>query len=57
MSDRMTNQSLRRRFGLPESKTASVSQVIAATAKKGLIKADEHNGSSRKFARCRPVWA
>lgn len=30
MSERMTNQSLRERFHLPESKSASVSQVIAA---------------------------
>jgi ATP-dependent DNA helicase RecG len=51
MSERMTNQSLRERFHLPESKTAIVSQVIAATIEAGLVKADERVGASRKFAR------
>jgi predicted HTH transcriptional regulator len=57
MSERMTNQSLRVRFHLPESKSAIVSQVIAATIGVGLIKADEKVGSSRKFARYLPFWA
>ena len=57
MSERMTNQSLRARFYLPESKSAIVSQVIAATIEAGLIKADEKVGGSRKFARYLPFWA
>lgn len=57
MSERMTNQSLRGRFHLPESKTAITSQVIAATIEAGLIKPDEKVGSSRKFARYLPFWA
>lgn len=57
MSERMTNQSLRERFHLPESRTAVVSQVIAATIEAGLIKADESVGGSRKFARYLPFWA
>ncbi len=57
MSERMTNQSLRERFDLPESKSAIVSQVIAATIEAGLIKPDEKVGSSRKFARYLPFWA
>jgi ATP-dependent DNA helicase RecG len=57
MSERMTNQSLRARFHLPESKSAIVSQVIAATIESGLIKADEKVGGSRKFARYLPFWA
>jgi predicted HTH transcriptional regulator len=57
MSERMTNQSLRARFHLPESKSAIVSQVIAATMEVGLIKADEKVGGSRKFARYLPFWA
>lgn len=57
MSDRMTNQSLRERFQLSESKSASVSQVIAATIEAGLIKPDDKVGSSRKFARYLPFWA
>jgi ATP-dependent DNA helicase RecG len=57
MSERMTNQSLRERFHLPESKSASVSQVIAATIEARLIKPDERVGSSRKYARYLPFWA
>lgn len=57
MSERMTNQSLRARFHLPESKSAIVSQIIAATIEAGLIKADEKVGGSRKFARYLPFWA
>jgi ATP-dependent DNA helicase RecG len=56
MSERMTNQSLRERFHLPESKSAIASQVIAATIEAGLIKPDERVGTSRKFARYLPFW-
>ena len=38
MNEKMTNQSLRDRFKLPESKVASVSQIIAATVDAGKIK-------------------
>ena len=57
MSERMTNQSLRKRFHLPENKSAITSQVIAATIEAGLIKPDERVGTSRKFARYLPFWA
>jgi hypothetical protein len=53
----MTNQTLRDRFHLPETKSASVSQVIAATIEASLIKLDEKVGSSRKLARYLPNWA
>jgi ATP-dependent DNA helicase RecG len=56
-SEYMTNQSLRERFRLPESRTASVSQIIAATAEAGLVTLDQKVGSSRKFARYLPFWA
>jgi len=57
MSEAMTNQSLRERFQLPESKSAIVSQVIAAAIDAGKVKADERVGASRKFARYLPFWA
>ncbi len=57
MSERMTNQSLRERFHLPESKSATVSQVISATIEVKLVKPDEKMGGSRKFARYLPFWA
>lgn len=57
MSQPMTNQSLRERFKLPQSKTASVSQVIALTVDAGLIRLDARTGGSRKYARYLPAWA
>lgn len=57
MGERMTNQSLRERFHLPESKSASVSQVISAAIEANVVKADEKVGGSRKFARYLPFWA
>lgn len=57
MSERMTNQSLRERFKLPESKSVIVSQIISATIDAEVIKPDEKAGGSRKFARYIPFWA
>ena len=57
MAERMTNQSLRERFQLTESKSAVVSQIISAAIDIGMVKADEAVGSSRKFARYLPFWA
>jgi predicted HTH transcriptional regulator len=57
MSERMTNQSLRERFRLPEARSAIASQIIAATIEAGLIKPDEKVGSSRKYARYLPFCA
>jgi len=57
MSERMTNQSLRQRFGLPESKSAIASQAIAATVEAKFVKLDEKVGSSKKYARYVPFWA
>jgi predicted HTH transcriptional regulator len=57
MSERMTNQSLRDRFNLAESKAAITSQIISATVEARLIKPDEKVGGSRKFARYLPFWA
>jgi ATP-dependent DNA helicase RecG len=54
---RMSNQSLRERFRLPEAKTATASQVIAATKEAGLIKPDETDSTSTRYARYVPYWA
>jgi ATP-dependent DNA helicase RecG len=56
MSERMTNQSLRGRFNLPENKIYLASQVITSTIEEGLIRPDERAGSSRKYARYVPFW-
>ncbi len=57
LSERMTNESLRQRFRLPETKRASVSQVIAAAVEAHLVKSDDRVGGSRKYARYVPFWA
>lgn len=57
MSEQMTNQSLRERFQLAESKASITSQVISATINAGYIRPDESVGKSRKFARYIPIWA
>jgi predicted HTH transcriptional regulator len=57
MSERMTNQTMRERFKLPEKKSAVISQIISATIEAGLIKLDEQVGASRKYARYLPFWA
>lgn len=56
-NQRMSNQSLRERFGLSASKTATVSLVIGATKEAGLIKTDESETSSTRYARYLPFWA
>jgi predicted HTH transcriptional regulator len=57
VSERMTNQTLRKRFNLPVSKSAIVSQIIAQTIEEKWIKPDEKVGGSRKYARYLPFWA
>ena len=56
-NERMSNQSLRERFRLPESKTATASQVISATRTAELIKPDESDTTSTRYARYLPFWA
>lgn len=56
-NQRMSNQSLRERFGLPESKAATVSLVIGAAKDAGAIKADESETNSTRYARYLPFWA
>ncbi|HEX5390998.1 MAG TPA: ATP-binding protein [Burkholderiaceae bacterium] len=56
-NQRMSNQSLRERFRLPESKAATVSQVIGATKEANLVKSDETDSLSTRYARYLPFWA
>lgn len=57
LNERMTNQTLRDRFGLPEGRAAVASQIISATIEAGMIKPDDAVGASRKYARYLPFWA
>ncbi|WP_460797786.1 ATP-binding protein [Microbacterium sp. GXF0217] len=56
-SDSLTNSSLRRRFGLPDSKATVVSQAIAAAVELQILKLDPRSGSSRRHARYLPFFA
>jgi len=54
---KMSNQSLRDRFGLPETKVATVSTLISAAKDAGLIKPDESETMSTRYAKYVPFWA
>jgi ATP-dependent DNA helicase RecG len=54
---RMSNQTLRERFNLSETQTATVSQIIGYTKEAGLIKADQSETNSTRYARYLPFWA
>jgi ATP-dependent DNA helicase RecG len=56
-NQRMSNQSLRERFGLTESKAATLSLVIGAAKEAGLVKSDESETTSTRYARYLPFWA
>ena len=55
--ERKTYKTVRERFHQPESKTAIISQIIAAAIEAKVVKADEKVGGSRKYARYLPFWA
>ena len=54
---RMSNQSLRQRFGVDDAKVAPVSAVISAARETGLIKLDDSESFSTRYARYLPFWA
>jgi ATP-dependent DNA helicase RecG len=56
-NQRMSNQSLRDRFGVAESKAATISLIIGATKEAGLIKDDDAETKSTRYARYLPFWA
>lgn len=57
MNEKMTNQSLRERFNLPDDKTATVSQIIAATVEAAKIKPTEPTQTSNRYRSYVPFWA
>ncbi len=54
---KMTNQTLRERFKLAESKAATVSQIIAATVDAGKIKLSDSAQTSTRYRSYLPFWA
>ena len=57
MNEKMTNQSLRERFKLPEDKVASVSQIIATTVEADKIKLADPTQTSTRYRSYVPFWA
>jgi ATP-dependent DNA helicase RecG len=54
---KMSNQSLRERFKVDEARSATVSLIIKDTKEAGLIKADDAETTSQRYARYVPFWA
>lgn len=57
-NEKMTNQSLRERFSLDDTraKSASVSQIIAAAVAQQMIKLDDPDNASKRYAKYVPFW-
>lgn len=54
---KMSNQTLRERFNLPESTAATISTIIGATKEAELIKQDEPESNSTRHTKYSPFWA
>ena len=56
-NDKMTNSSLRERFGIEEQNSAIASRIIKEALDAGAIKEDDPNATSKKFRKYAPFWA
>lgn len=56
-NQKMTNTSLRERFNLPESKSETVSRIIADAYQQGKIKPVDPQSTSKRYANYLPHWA
>jgi ATP-dependent DNA helicase RecG len=56
-NDKMTNKSLRERFQIDARNSAMVSRVIDQTIKTELIKNEDEESTSKKYAKYIPAWA
>lgn len=57
MGEKMSNQSLRERFKLPEERAESASRIIRDAIDAGLVKLDNPETASKRYARYVPFWA
>lgn len=57
MNERMTNQSLRERFNLPEKKSEAVSRAIRDSVEAGKIKLADPEQTSLRYRSYIPFWA
>lgn len=56
-NEKMTNQSLRKRFQIAEKNYSIASRIIRDTLESKIIKEDDPESSSRKYAKYIPFWA
>ncbi len=56
-NEKMTNQSLRDRFKIEDQNAAIASRIIRDALEDGLIKEDDPENKSRKYASYIPFWA
>ena len=57
MGEKISNQSLRERFKLPEDRAESASRIIRDAIGAGLVKLDNPETASKRYARYVPFWA
>ncbi len=57
MNEKMTNQSLRERFTLSEGQSYHASRIISETLGAGMIKLDDPDSMSKRYAKYVPYWA
>jgi ATP-dependent DNA helicase RecG len=57
MGEKMSNQSLRERFKLAEEKAEAASRIIRDAIDAGLVKLDNPEAASKRYARYVPFWA
>ena len=57
LTEKMTNQSLRERFGLNSRQTDVASRIIATAIDENLIKLEDPESSSKRYAKYIPYWA
>lgn len=57
MGEKMSNQSLRERFKLSEERAESASRIIREAIDAGLVKLDNPETASKRYARYVPFWA
>lgn len=57
MRETMSNQTLRKRFGLADERAETVSRILRDTVDAGLIKPEDNESGSKKYARYLPFWA
>jgi ATP-dependent DNA helicase RecG len=56
-NERMTNQSLRARFKLPEKRAETVSRIIRESVAAGKIKLADPSATSMRYRSYLPFWA